>query len=89
VVGWPIAVRAGAQAYLSARTDKSGDKMIDRALAAKFANTVLLRGQATHTPCLQEVFAGGCHARAMTPSSGRTVSTAAPEPHGGKRIDEC
>src|SRR5262249_25606213 len=43
--------------------------------------------QATHMPCLQEVFAGRCHDRVMTPSLDAVVSTATPESHGGKRIE--
>jgi hypothetical protein len=57
--------------------------------AAKFANTVLLRAQATPMPCLQEVFAGRCHDRVMTPSLDAIVSTATPESHAGKRIERC
>src|SRR5262245_63232553 len=47
----------------------------------------MLRAQATHMPCLQEVFAGRCHERVMTPSLDAVVSTATPESHGGKRIE--
>jgi hypothetical protein len=36
---------------------------------------------------LQEVFAGRCHDRLMTPSLDAVVSTATPESHGGKRIE--
>src|SRR5262249_23757157 len=54
-------------------------------LAPKFANTVLLRVQTTRIACSQEVFAGRCHARVMTPSLGAAVSTTVPESHGAKR----
>jgi hypothetical protein len=64
---------------------REGASSVER--AAKFANTVLLRAQATHMPCLQEVFAGRYHEPVMTPSLDAVVSTATPESHGGKRIE--
>jgi hypothetical protein len=54
-------------------------------LAAKFANTVLLRVQATRMACLQEVSAGRCHTRLMTPGFDAAVSTTVPESHWAKR----
>src|SRR5262245_1494044 len=73
-------LKEAAQAWPRAESASSVE------LAAKFANTVLLRAQANAHACLQEVFAGRCHDRVMTPSLEAVVSTATPESHGGKRI---